>query len=140
LLWFCLPVLLRGSHFQVVLRSLNGQRYEVVPVLALALALLVAVAGAESAERVSNRAVILACAFLVAMMALNLTQPSSRSGGPHYRATVAQARLLCHDQPVDPASNVRRLPGNTVSIPVSPRVPPGQRAPWFVVVPCGRLG
>jgi hypothetical protein len=87
--WFLIPVLLRGTTFLVTLRSLNGSRYSVIPVLALALALLIAVTRPRhcsvQARQVGAGVVSL---FLVVMMIINYRVGSSRSAGPGWRTSV----------------------------------------------------
>lgn len=138
--WFVVPILLRGTTFLVTLRSLNGSRYSVLPVLALALALLIAVSRPRySGHRAKTIGAGIVVTFLIVMMVVNYRVISTRSAGPGWRTSVTAAALLCRGQPPDRASNVRRLPEGDVAIPVSPIARPGTRAPWYVAVPCSRV-
>ncbi|OXM73817.1 MULTISPECIES: glucosyltransferase [Amycolatopsis] len=147
--YLAVPVGLRGTggFLERAEFSLNGSRYAIVPLL------LFWVAVAALLDRLRPRAVVggAVAVFLGVQVLSDWAGSSVRTGGPSWRASVAEARAACA-APVRPPQPVPLVaeeagryavpifPGpDDVTIVVAPVPPPGEPLLFAVVVPCTEL-
>ncbi|UQS22448.1 glucosyltransferase [Amycolatopsis thermalba] len=147
--YLAVPVGLRGTggFLERAEFSLNGSRYTIVPLL------LFWVAVAALLDRLRPRAVVggAVAVFLGVQVLSDWAGSSVRTGGPSWRASVAEARAACAT-PVRPPQPVPLVaeeagryavpifPGpDDVTIVVAPVPPPGEPLLFAVVVPCTEL-
>ncbi|MFJ8811452.1 glucosyltransferase [Amycolatopsis thermoflava] len=147
--YLVVPVGLRGTggFLERAEFSLNGSRYTIVPLL------LLWVAVAALLDRLRPRTVVggAVAVFLGVQVLSDWAAPSVRTGGPSWRASVAEARAACAapirpPQPVplvaeeDGRYAVPIVPGpDDVTIVVAPVPPPGEPLLFAVVAPCAEV-
>lgn len=139
LAFLCIPLLLRGTYL-LHGTNLNGARYEVMPVMLLATAVLLLVdrhPGPLPRAWPTTRALVGAVGLTVILV--NLPTPAVRSGGPPWDRELAAARALCRGELVKVPSPVRIAAGKPerILVPVSPAF--SKKVPFAAAVPCGRL-
>lgn len=132
------PLLLRGTYM-LHGHTLNGARYEVLPVMLLATALLLLVDRRGRAPLVWPSAHVLVGAVGLTVILVNLPTAAVRSGGPPWDRELAAARALCRGQATVAPSVVRFAPGTTtrVLVPVSPAS--SKKAPFAAKISCERF-